>query len=116
MYEKRNVFDKSNTQGWLYGTFMPEGLQKDDRVEIKILKYPKSFTSPLHYQKIATKIEIIWEGNSLWRIDDEEIILKSGDYIILPPMTKTAIVKILSDYLILETIKIPSYPKDKTFA
>lgn len=113
MYKKGKVFADSSHQGWFYGSFMPEGLQKDDRVEIKVAEYDASCSSPLHYQKTATKIDIIWEGEAIWVVDGEEIKVQKGDYIIIPPLTQAGIRKVISKKLIVQTIKFPSLPGDK---
>ena len=56
IYKKGNVFDEQERNGWIYGNFMPEGLAKDDRAEIKIAKLNNSFTSKPHYNKTSTKL------------------------------------------------------------
>ena len=113
MYQKGNVFEKNKHNGWFYGYFMPEGLAKDERVEIKVAKLDKSFTSPPHFSKIATKIDVIWQGSAIWEVDGEEIKLEKGDYVIIPPNTRVGVKKVISDELIVQTIKIPSIANDK---
>jgi quercetin dioxygenase-like cupin family protein len=113
MYAKGNVFDDNERQGWIYGSFMPEGLHKDDRLEIKVATLDKSFTSPPHYAKQGTKVDIIWQGEAIWVVDGREINLKTGDYVIIPPRTTVAVKEVLSDELIVQTIKMPSLPGDK---
>lgn len=113
MYAKGNVFEENGKQGWIYGSFMPEGLHKDDRVEIKVAKLDKSFSSPPHYAKEGTKLDIIWQGEAIWVVDGKEIRLSSGDYVIIPPKTTVAVKQVLSDVLIVQTIKTPSLPDDK---
>lgn len=113
MHRKGNVFIEQDRHGWIYGSFMPEGIQKDDRVEIKVTKLDKSFTTRSHYSKVGTKLDIIWKGKAIWEVDGEEIILNTGDYLIISPGTKIAVKKVLSDELIVQTIKIPSIPGDK---
>lgn len=113
MFEKGNVFEEQDRDGWVYGAFMPEGLCRDQRVEIKVKKLKKGFTSPPHYQKTCTKIELIWQGKAIWELDGKEVEMGTGDYAIIPSKVKVAIKKILSDELIVQTIKIPSIPGDK---
>lgn len=113
MFKKGNVFDGKSRNGWFYGYFMEDGLSKDDRAEVKVTKVDKSFTSSYHYNKTATKIDIIWEGEAIWEVEGEEIQLEKGDYLIIPPKTRARVKKVLSDNLIVQTIKIPSVPNDK---
>lgn len=114
MFKKGNVFEEQKERnGWVYGYFMPEGLARDDRIEIKVAKLDNSFTSEPHYNKTSTKIDIIWDGNAIWQVNGEDIEMKSGDYLIIPPRTSACIKKILSELLTVQTIKIPSVPDDK---
>ena len=114
MFKRGNVFEEQKERdGWIYGYFMPDELARDDRVEIKVAKLDKSFTSEPHYNKTATKLDIIWEGEAVWQVNGEDIKMKTGDYLIIPPKTTTCIRKILSEQLIVQTIKIPSISNDK---
>lgn len=112
-FEKGNFYKEQDRNGWIYGNFMPEGLHRDDRVEIKLTKLPKSYSNKPHYQKTATKLDIIWKGRAIWEISGEEVELNDGDYVIIPPKVRTAIKDVLSSELIVQTIKIPSTPEDK---
>lgn len=113
MYQKGNVFQGQGRNGWIYGHFMPEGLAKDDRAEIKVAKLDKSFTSEPHYNKTSTKLDIIWSGKAIWEVDGKEVEMRPGDYLIVPPKTTVCIKKVLSDELIVQTIKFPSIADDK---
>lgn len=93
---------------------MPEGdLAKDNRVEIKIAVLDSSFTSEPHYNKLSTKIDIVWEGEAIWQINKREVEMKKGDYVIIPPKTIVCVKKILSDKLIVQVIRFPSITNDK---
>lgn len=113
MFKKGNAFAEQDRDGWIYGSFMPEGLQKDDRAEIKITTYNAGYSNEYHSQKTATKIDIIWQGEAVWGIDGEDVPLKSGDYIIVPPGVRTRMKQVISSTLIVQTIKFPSDPSDK---
>lgn len=114
MYKKGNVFNEEKERnGWIYGSFMPEGLAKDDRMEMKVARLDKNFTSELHYNKTATKLDIIWQGKAIWEIDGKEIEMNTGDYLIIPPKISVCIKKVLSDELIVQTLKLPSIIDDK---
>lgn len=114
MFKKGNVFTETDKDGWIYGNFMPEGdVARDDRAEIKVARLDKNFTSKPHFNKTATKLDIIWNGKAIWEVDGEEVELNTGDYLIIPPKTTACIKKILSEELIVQTIKIPSILDDK---
>ena len=114
MFKKGNVFEEQKDRnGWIYGSFMSEGLGKDDRMEIKVARLESSFTSEPHYNKTSTKVDIVWEGKAKWQVNGEDIEMNTGDYIIIPPKTTACIKKILTEYLIVQTIRTPSIPDDK---
>ena len=116
MFKKGNVFqEQKERNGWIYGNFMPDGIAHDERVEIKVAKLDKSFTSKPHHNKISTKLDIIWEGKAVWEVNGEELEMNTGDYLIIPPKTIVCIKKILSDELVIQTIRIPSVLDDKVF-
>lgn len=113
MYKKGNVFEEKERNGWFYGSFMPKGISKDARVEIKVVKLDNSFTSKPHYNKVSTKIDIVWEGKAIWEVDGKEAEMNKGDYLIVPPNTVVCIKKVLSDELIVQTLRFPSTLDDK---
>jgi mannose-6-phosphate isomerase-like protein (cupin superfamily) len=113
VYKKGNVFEEQERNGWMYGSFMPDGLAKDQRAEIKVARLSKSFTSKPHYNKTSTKLDIIWNGKAVWEVEGKEVEMNSGDYLIIPPRTIVGVKKILSDELVVQTIRFPSIPNDK---
>ena len=112
-YKKGNSFEEQERNGWIYGNFMPEGLAKDGRAEIKIAKLTNKFTSEPHYNKTSTKLDIVWRGNAIWEVEGKEIEMNTGDYLIIPPKTVVCVKKVISDELIVQTIRFPSTPDDK---
>ena len=113
MHKKGNVFEEKERNGWFYGSFMPEGIAKDTRAEVKVARLDNSFTSEPHYNKTSTKIDIIWEGEAVWEVDGEEVKMNKGDYLIIPPKTVVCIRKVLSDELVVQTLRFPSIQDDK---
>jgi quercetin dioxygenase-like cupin family protein len=115
MYKKGNILgEQKERNGWIYGNFMPNGdLAKDERIEIKVVDLNNTFTSKPHYNKTSTKIDMVWEGEAIWQIEGEDIEMKRGDYLIIPPETSTCIKKVISDKLVVQTIKFPSISDDK---
>jgi mannose-6-phosphate isomerase-like protein (cupin superfamily) len=116
MYKKGNAFEEKERYGWIYGNFMPEGLAKDDRAEIKIARLDKSFSSKPHFNKTSTKLDIVWSGKGIWEIDQQEVEMNEGDYLIIPPKTTVCIKKVLSDVIVVQTIRFPSVNEDKVMA
>jgi hypothetical protein len=57
--------------------------------------------------KTATKLDIFWEVNGT------DIELTTGDYLVIPSGTVTAVKKVMSANLIVQSIKFPSIPDDK---
>ncbi len=113
MFKKGNAFEEQERGGWIYGYFMPDSLAKDSRLEIKIVKLDNKFTSKPHSNKTATKIDIVFGGSAVWEVDGEEIEMKAGDYLIIPPNVVTAVKKVISDELVVQRIRVPSSPNDK---
>ena len=113
MYKKGNVLEEQERNGWIYGNFMPEGLAKDERAEIKVAKLDNTFTSEPHYNKTSTKLDIIWSGQAIWEVDGNEVEMNTGDYLIIPPKTTVCIKKVLSPELVVQTIRFPSTQDDK---
>lgn len=113
MYKKWNVFQEQERNGWIYGNFMPEGLAKDDRLEVKVTKLDKTFISDPHFNKTSTKIDMIWKGKAIWNIDGKDLEMNDGDYLIIPPKTIVFVKQVLSDELIVQTLRFPSIADDK---
>ncbi|HSW80181.1 MAG TPA: cupin domain-containing protein [Candidatus Saccharimonadales bacterium] len=113
-YKKGNVFQEQERNGWIFGSFMPNGdLAKDDRAEVKIAELDNTFTSEPHYNKTSTKLDIIWQGEAIWNVDGKDIEMKPGDYLIIPPKTVVGVKKVVSNKLVVQTIRFPSTPDDK---
>lgn len=113
MFHKGNVFKEKDRDGWFYGSFMPKGLQQDNRVEIKFITIKKGTSNQYHFQKTATKIDLVPEGEALWEIEGKEVRLAKGDYVIVPPKVKTRIKNVVTIKAVVQTIKLPSIPNDK---
>ncbi len=112
MFAKGNFFKEQDRDGWAYGHFM-DGLHKDSRLEIKLATLKKGTSRPAHYQKTATKIDIIWSGKGIWVVDGEDVVMEAGDYVIVPPKVATEIKNVISDELVVQTLKVPSVEGDK---
>jgi quercetin dioxygenase-like cupin family protein len=116
-YKKGNALQDQERNGWIYGSFMPKGdLAKDDRAEIKVAELDRSFTSAPHFNKTSTKLDIIWQGQAIWQVDGNDVEMNTGDYLIIPPQTVVGVKKVISEKLIVQTIRFPSVPDDKVMA
>jgi quercetin dioxygenase-like cupin family protein len=95
--------------GWIVGSFMPEGLLKLEEVEIKYWEFAAGEEAK-SYQKESAIVEctFILKGRTRCLVNGDEIELKAGDYIVIHPGTpNNTVAEILEDAQGL-TIKAPS--------
>jgi len=100
-------------RGWLVGKFKDDKPRKNDFVEIKYFEHKVGPTD--HPMKESSIIEcsFILKGKSKGIIDGKEVILKTGDYVVIEPgIPNNLVVEILEDIVIL-TVKAPSDPSAK---
>ncbi len=100
-------------RGWIVGKFKDEPPRKNDEVEIMYWEFPVGPTA--HPLKVSSIIEctFILKGSTKAIIDDKEITLSAGDYVVIEPGISNNLVKeILEDAQGL-TIKAPSDPSAK---
>ncbi len=112
-FTKGNFLQEQSNKGWIYGSFMPEGPHKDDRLEIKMAVWKKGQENHYHSQKTATKIDLILEGEVIWEIEDQDVRLTKGDYVIIPPRVRARVKEIVSGEAFFQTLKFPSIPEDR---
>jgi quercetin dioxygenase-like cupin family protein len=94
------------TNGWFIGDFEPS-LLKTESFEVAHHLYPKGYTAPLHYHKIATEFNYIIKG----KVKIKEITLEDGDIFIYDPY-EVSEVEFLEDTSLM-IIKTPSISIDK---
>ena len=101
--------------GWLVGSFKEYGPRKTNDVEIKYWEYKKG-ENVKSYLKVSSIIEctFILKGSTKCLIDDDEIILNQGDYIVINPGVKNNTVSEILDDVQGLTIKAPSDTSAKT--
>ncbi len=100
-------------RGWIVGKFKDEPPRKNDAVEIKYWEYSAGPTD--HPMKKSSIIEctFILKGKIRAVINNEEITLKTGEYIVIKPgITNNTVVHVLEDAAGL-TVKAPSDPSAK---
>ena len=100
--------------GWIVGTFIDSEPRKNEALEIKYWEYAAGDVVK-QYLKTSSIIEctFILKGSTRCLIDDQEIILKGGDYIVIQPGTpNNTVAEIIEDVVGL-TIKAPSDPSAK---
>ena len=113
MIQRGNWQKEQERNGWIFGWFMPEGLAKDKRLEVKVASFPKGFSNNPHYQKTATKIDLVIRGEVIYETDGEDMKLVEGDYVILAPKTMSRIKEVLSEDFQIQTLKFPSVADDR---
>lgn len=110
---KRDGLNGANN-GWIVGTFVDSEPRKNEAVEIKYWEYSAGDTAK-QYLKTSAIIEctFILKGSTKCLVDDQEIILNAGDYVVIKPGTpNNTVAEILEDVIGL-TIKAPSDPSAK---
>ncbi|HEX8226281.1 MAG TPA: hypothetical protein VF572_00265 [Candidatus Saccharimonadales bacterium] len=103
-----------HNNGWIVGTFLADQPRKNEDVEIKYWEYAAG-ESVKSYKKVSAIIEctFILKGSTRCLIGDDEVILRTGDYIVIHPGTSNnTVAEILEDVVGL-TIKAPSDPTAK---
>ena len=105
--------DAPNHRGWFIGTFIESGAAKTDDVEIKYWEFPIGATT--HDTKTSAIFEctIILSGRCRGVVDGQDIELKAGDYIAIPPDTPNNLVVEIIEPTSGFTIKAPSDPSAK---
>ena len=101
--------------GWIIGRFMKDPPRKNEEVEIKYWEFKVDEESN-HPKKVSSIIEctFVLSGKLKAIIDNEEIILKQGDYIVIKPgIMNNTISQVLENATGL-TIKAPSDLNTKT--
>jgi quercetin dioxygenase-like cupin family protein len=107
-YYRGNYFEDSKKEydqhkGWLVGDFM-ECFRKTNAVEIKFWKF-KTGEDTKHENKLqcrAIECTFILKGQIKGEIDNEKVILNTGEYVVIPP-------RVVNGF----TIKAPSDKTDK---
>ena len=100
-------------RGWIVGKFKDTLPRKNDEVEIKYWEYEVGMTE--HPLKESSIIEctFILSGKTRALIDSQEIILKTGDYVVIKPGIKNNTVLEILEPTSGLTIKAPSDPGAK---
>jgi quercetin dioxygenase-like cupin family protein len=77
--------DSRDYRGWLVGSFVVEGLRRIGEVEVKYWEFERGLTG--HPRKISSIVEFtaLLDGIVRGEIDDEEILIRGGEYVIIPP-------------------------------
>ncbi len=100
-------------RGWIVGKFKDEPPRKNDALEIKYWEYKIGPTD--HPTKVSSIIEctFLLKGKIRGIIDEQEVVLNAGDYIVIEPgIVNNVVVEVLEDAQAL-TIKAPSDPSAK---
>lgn len=113
-YYRGNFYkDQHIDEGWLIGRFRP-GFRKTKKVEIKFKEFRKGRDTGHRrkYQKSAVECTFILKGRISGEIDGRKVILRKGDYVVIPPGVPSNFpTKILRKAEVL-TVKVPSRKGD----
>ena len=96
-------------RGWVVGSFMEEDtVRKNEAVEILYFEFlPGEINHPTKISSII-EVTIIIEGDMSGRIEDKEITLKKGEYIVIKPGTVNNIAQKTASGVKGLTVKAPS--------
>lgn len=110
-----NIFkQQQEKRGWLVGQFM-EAPFKDDDVEIFYKTFPVGKPDDqLHLHPIGKEYLIVLQGRAKFRVGDEILEIKKGDYLTVPGGTPDQLIEILEE-LTLMGVRLPSIPNNKVF-
>lgn len=111
-----NIKDFSSTKGYFIGQFMQERgffLLATDEVEIAWKVLPSDFgdKSP-HFHKRGVEINIVISGSCKLCVGEEEIELKTGDFLVVYPETRLRNIS-AQEGTELIVVKAPSVAEDK---
>jgi mannose-6-phosphate isomerase-like protein (cupin superfamily) len=100
-------------RGWIVGKFKDDAPRKNGAVEIKYWEYRAGPND--HPMKTSSIIEctLILKGKTKAIINDEELVLNAGDYVVIEPGTPNNIVAVILEDATGLTIKAPSDPSAK---
>jgi len=101
----------SKKRGWLVGRFQ-DGYRKTEKVAIKFWKFKKGEGEEhtCKYEERATECTFIFKGEVKGIIDGKNVLLKTGDYVVIPPKIKSNMIMEVIKPTEGLTIKAPSLP------
>lgn len=105
----------SPNRGWLVGTFMEAGPRKTEQVEVKYWEFKTGQDPKQGRLKTSSTIEctFVLKGETKCLINGDEVRLKAGDYIVIPPgLANNTVAEIIADAAGI-TVKAPSDPQAK---
>ncbi|MDX1628225.1 MAG: cupin domain-containing protein [Fulvivirga sp.] len=112
-YKVDNIQNHKDKRGWICGQFFPEGdILKTDNLEVKYSSFSPGETVPKHYHPVGEEVLIIIKGELKAVYDNEEYILRDGDFVYQKPETRETILEVLKPtfYVVVRT---PSVPNNK---
>ena len=99
--------------GWLIGAFLEKNHPCfSEAVEIAWKELGPDSRDPRHIHDLALEISIVIEGSMVEIIDGQRLTLKSGDFIIVHPLTSVEVLGAEEGTIVL-VVKVPSEPGDK---
>lgn len=113
---KGNI-EKQNKElkGWLVGQFFPDRSPfQDSDVEIYCKVLPVGYIGDkLHVHPVGKEYLVMAEGKMRMRIGGEEVLLKKGDYIVIPSNVPDKVLEVLEPTTMFG-VRCPSVPNNKT--
>lgn len=109
---REDAINESN-RGWLVGTFKESLPRKSDEVEIKYWEFEVGPNDHPLKESAIIECTFILSGKTRAIIDDQELLLNAGDYVVIHPDTKNNLVMEIIEPTTGITVKAPSDPSAK---
>ncbi len=108
-----SVETPAGKEGWLIGAFLKKNHPCfSEIVEVAWKELGPDTRDPKHIHKLVIDISVIIKGSQVVMVDDQHLTLKSGDYMIVCPLTPVEVLSAEEGTVVL-VIKAPSIPGDK---
>ncbi len=76
--------DFGESKGWFVGSFFDENHPcKTNNIEVMYKEQPAGFITKPHYHEQKVELLIILEGSAKYYVNDNEVILKAGDFLFI---------------------------------
>lgn len=109
----RNDALNDPNHGWIVGKFKDTLPRKTDEVEIKYWEFEVGPTDHPTKESAIIECTLLLSGKTKALINDEELVLQAGDYVVIKPGIRNNLVLEVLEPATGITIKAPSDPSAK---
>jgi quercetin dioxygenase-like cupin family protein len=112
-YKVDNVKNYSQTNGWICGQFFPDdSLLQNPNLEVKYSTLLPGDKHKIHFHPVGTEISIIIKGHVRYLVEDQEYLLKDGDFVFMYENIKEAVLEVYEPTTMI-SIRTPSIADNK---